>query len=424
VHDRATALPAPAAGATRTAVNGWGQMEVLPVRVSAWKPLAASAAAMLIGQGLLAAPVMAGGGPITIVADMPTAVPSGHNWSFNDFFPRGLSVAQGTTIQFAVEGFHTATLLPAGVTAAQDELTNGIAAGDAEDTGTNPNGTSHAQFNVPAMLPAPFGCGTPATPCTFDGSSVVSSGASFGPPPGPFAVTVTAAPGTYVFHCRIHSKMAGRLTVVPSGADASSASDISEAVAHRVRSDVRAGFAAERRATDVSKMSHDDGTTTWFVTAGTGSQDGHVAVLEFLPANIDIKPGDRVLWKPRSVNEPHTVTFPGELNTDLVPSCEAGATDTAATPLHFPPQGPLDFTCGSSPVEIEFGGGNGVTTVTSPTTIADSGIVTTSAFRRAVGLPRSAVLTSWSVSFAGAASGSYTYICQIHAGMEATVTVH
>jgi plastocyanin len=75
-------------------------------------------------------------------------------------------------------------------------------------------------------------------------------------------------------------------------------------------------------------------------------------------------------------------------------------------------------------VEIEFGGGNGVSTVTSPSTISDSGIVTTSAFRRAVGLPRSAVLKSWSVSFTGATPGTYTYLCQIHAGMAATITVH
>jgi plastocyanin len=365
-------------------------MEVLPVRVPAWKTMAASAAALLLGQGLLAAPVMAGGGPITITADLPAAIPAGPNWSFNDFFPRSLSVPQGTTIQFAVEGFHTATLLPAGVTAAQDELVSGIASGDAEDTAANPNGTTHSQFNVPAMLPAPFGCGTSANPCTFDGTSVVSSGASFGPPSGPFAVTVTAAPGTYAFHCRIHPNMAGRITVVPSGSRGSSPSDITAAVARQVHADVRAGFAAEQRATDGSQVRRDDGTTTWYVTAGTGSRDGHVTVLEFLPANLDIKPGDRVVWKPRAINEPHTVTFPGELNTDLVPSCEAGSSDTPAFPTVFPPASPLDFSCGGPPVEIEFGGGNGVSTVTSPSTISDSGIVTTSAFRRSVGLPRSA----------------------------------
>jgi hypothetical protein len=130
------------------------------------------------------------------------------------------------------------------------------------------------------------------------------------------------------------------------------------------------------------------------------------------------------VWKPRAINEPHTVTFPGELNTDLVPLCEAGSSDTPAFPTVFPPSSPLDFSCGGPPVEIELGGGNGVSTVTSPSTISDSGIVTTSAFRRAVGLARSAVLTSWSVSFRGATPGTYTYLCQIHAGMAAWITVH
>ena len=91
--------------------------------------------------------VLAADPPLTITADMPSAVPAGHNWGFDDFFPRTLSVPTGATIQFAIEGFHTATLLPAGVTAAADSLAAGLVTNDADDSGTNPNGTTHSEFS-------------------------------------------------------------------------------------------------------------------------------------------------------------------------------------------------------------------------------------------------------------------------------------
>jgi plastocyanin len=238
---------------------------------------------------------------------------------------------------------------------------------------------------------------------------------------------MSAPIGTYTFHCRIHSLMTGRITVVPASANGTSAAELAERVNRQVKADVHAGFVSERAASKGSKVHNWNGTTTWFVTAGTGSPDGRVAVLEFLPTNIKIEKGDKVVFKPREPNEPHTVTFPGELFTDLVPLCEAGASDVGATPGHTPPASPFDFKCGTQPFpdEIELGGGNGVRNVTSPTTISDSGIVATTAVRRSFGLRPHAVLTSWKVSFRGAAKGTYTYICQIHgAGMSGTIVVH
>ena len=219
--------------------------------------------------------------------------------------------------------------------------------------------------------------------------------------------------------------MTGRISIVSPSAKGTSDAELAERVKHQIKADVHAGFVAERAANKGSKVRNENGTTTWFVTAGTGSPDGRLAVLEFLPTNIKIKKGDKVFFKPLEPNEPHTVTFPGELFTDLVPLCENGATDTPATPLHNPPQSPFDFTCGGPPVEIELGGGNGVSKVTSPTTISDSGVFGTTELRRAFGLRSHAILTSWKVSFRGAAKGTYTYICQIHgAGMSGTIVVH
>ena len=52
-------------------------------------------------------PAVASSAPIIITADAPGSVPAGHDWAFNDFFPRNLSVHQGQTIELAIAGFHT-----------------------------------------------------------------------------------------------------------------------------------------------------------------------------------------------------------------------------------------------------------------------------------------------------------------------------
>lgn len=389
------------------------------MRVPAWRSLVA-AAALVAGQSLAAAPPAAADtGPIVISADMPAAVPAGKMWSFNDFFPRTLTVTQGETIGFAIQGFHTATLLPAGVSAVTDQAQSGIATAD-DDVTPNPNGTSHVAINIPAVMPTSFTCGDAANPCAFDGSSVVSSGAPLaGPPAGPFMVTVTAKPGTYQFLCRIHPGMRGQITVVDSKAEATTAGQVARTVERQVQQDVKAGYAAEKRATDGSSMKNADGTTTWFVTPGASSPDRHVAVLEFLPQNIDIKAGDKVVWRMQESNEPHTVTFPTDLGTDQVPVCETSGGGADG------PFGPPTFSCpGGAPPEIEFGGGNGVSTVSSPATVSDSGLLGTKRLAHAFGLPSTALLGSWTVSFTGATPGTYTYVCQIHEGMEATITVH
>src|SRR6266704_2574249 len=75
-------------------------------------------------------PAVASVPPITITADAPASVPAGHNWTFNDFFPRTLSVHPGQTIELAVAGFHSVTLLPAGMSATTGLRTFGLVQAD------------------------------------------------------------------------------------------------------------------------------------------------------------------------------------------------------------------------------------------------------------------------------------------------------
>jgi plastocyanin len=369
-----------------------------------------------LGMAIPTASVSAEPGPATVQADMPSAVPAGHLWAFNDFFPRTVSVPTGSDLQFINQGFHTFTVLPAGTSAAVDQRTNGIAVDDVDDTLPNPNGTTHSELNNAALAPIPPTCGSAADPCTFDGSGVVSSGAPAGPP-APFAVHVTAAPGTYIFVCRVHAGMRGQLKVLPADQQGPSAAQVQAQVAKQVAHDLKGAWQADARASRNAHVRNSNGTSTWTVTAGTSSPDGRVALLEFIPRDLSVRPGDRVVFRPRSPNEPHTVTFPTDLGTEFQPWCEAGTVDT--------PFGPPGFNCnGGPPDEIELDGGNGVTQITSPATISDSGIIGPRRLASAIGMPQTAILNTWTVSFGGAVPGTYTYVCQIHDGMAATITVH
>lgn len=371
-------------------------------------------------------PAVASSPPITITADAPTSVPAGHNWTFNDFFPRNLSVHQGQTIELAVAvagGFHTVTLLPAGMTASAGLRTLGLVQADNDDTTRNVNGTTHTLLNLGAGFPIPGGCGGAGTPCSFDGLAPVSTGAPLAGPVTPLDVTVNAPVGTYRYICLVHPKMTGTLNVVPASVPATTATQASHRAAGQIAADLAEGWAAENAA-NVHRSYREDGIRTWIMSAGTGTPDGRVAIDEMLPANQRIRPGDRVHWISRSVNEIHTVTFPTELHTDMAPVCEAGSVDTPAFPTVPVPTGPQDFSCVSPPVEFENGAGNGVRHVTSPTTVADSGVIASDAATDSLGLPDTAFHTSWSASFRGAVVGTYTYICQIHPGMAGTIVVH
>ena len=375
------------------------------------------------------APVGAAAPPLTITADQPAAVPAGHNWGFNDFFPRSLTVHKGQTIQFAIEGFHTATLLPKGMSSAADELTNGLPVADAEDTALNPSGQTHSQIRISALLPTSMTCGTAAKPCSFNGASVLNSGVYLGTgAPPPFVVTINAPVGTYAFHCRVHPGMSATIQVVPGSVKSTTPGALVSSVKHQIAADIKDAYAAEKQGSAVTTATLPDGHTLWMVNAGTSSAGHHVAILEFLPGTLNVAAGDLVLWNSPATNEVHTVTFPSDLHTDQVPLCEDATTgtDTPATPLHTPPQGPLDFTCGTRPAdEIEFAPGNGVHTLADPTTVSDSGLIASSSVKAAWGLPSTAAFPNWVIGVSSTATpGTYTFVCQIHAGMTGTLVVH
>jgi plastocyanin len=395
-------------------------------------------AVALVGGLLLTSSGAAAAGPVTplftIAADNAAAVPAGHLWAFNDFFPRSATIAQGGTFQFVNGGgFHTATLLPLSWTApvrTADMDVNGIVAADLDDTSANPNGTTHVLENLAGLMPVQPSkdCGTADAPCVFDGTAIVGMGAPLDPgPPAPFFVTVTAPVGKYIFHCRVHPGMSGTLTVVAAGASGTTtaASAAADAVA-QTAADVTAGTTAEAAVSKAAVKTNANGSHTYTLTVGASDPTGHVEILEMLPRSIKVHPGDAVVWRTTAVNEPHTVTFPGDIHTDSPVLCEgAGGKDTPAKPTVVPPASPFDFACNGHPAdEVEFGGGNGVKVVTSPTTVSDSGLIALPSETIAFDVPVTGALQSWAVRFTNAKPGTYHYVCQIHQGMEGTIVVH
>src|SRR4029077_10161555 len=129
----------------------------------------------LLAIQLIGVPVVAASSPMTITADDPAAIPVGHNWTFNDFFPRTLTVHRGQTIVLVSAGFHSVTLLPAGMSPAAGLHAMGLLQADGDDTTRNVNGTTHTLNNLAAVPPLPGGCGTSGSPCTYNGSSTVST---------------------------------------------------------------------------------------------------------------------------------------------------------------------------------------------------------------------------------------------------------
>ncbi len=348
--------------------------------------------------------------------------PSGHNIEYVDYFPRSLSVATGQVIDFSwaaqisPDSFHTATLLKPGESAATDSGNFPPVAPD-EGGEAPPLFTPFLSF-APSNPPpgAPGGCGDPTTPCAFDGTTELSSGATG--PASDFFVRITYAPSSptnIVFHCRVHPTMQATLTVVPSAAQASNPATLAAASAAQYTSDTDGILAAEAGANHGAYVTNPNGTHHVTITAGTSSP--FAEALEMLPRDVRVAPGDSVTWVTRTTIDIHTVTFPAGHGSDPVdpfafaPVCETSSPpDTPANPAAGAP----NMWCPSNnPADIEFPvdpAPHGPTTISSPTTVATSGILGPTA----IGLP-----DSYTFSFSH--PGAFHYQCRIHDFMQGTI---
>ena len=390
-------------------------------------------------------------GPATIGVDHST--PSGHNFEYVDFFPRDhIRLHSGDTVQFAwasnPDGLHTATLLKEGES--PEQAWQSVHPAIEPDTSDAAGTLRFSQFaTFPSFPPpgsgAPGACGDVTTACPYDGSADVNSGANATDGTTTFTVRLDVPAGrTLFFVCLVHQGMHGSISVVDDRDRGSSAEQLAKRAASQARSDTVGAFAAEEDATDRARSDdnqndagqkaresavtasnnapaiafsneRDDGRPVnnegeKSVTLIAGTATDHVEVAEMLPRDVHVERGTKVHWLTLTRVDPHTVTFPdGATEGEPFPLlCEGASGDTPSPP--GPP-------CGGDFSKFEIGyepAAAGPTDITTPSTFATSGVISTLAIWHPLG-------TTTAFSFPN--TGTFTYQCKVHDHMVGTVVV-
>lgn len=238
------------------------------------------------------------------------------------FFPGDIDVHQGDTLRFASTGFHTATALPLGVGPVEwfdSQATLGTNQPFALIEPDEDDGPDAFKFNNEAIFGDPA-CGAPGQPaCSYDGSSVVNSGAPFVASVD-LAATVDAAAGSsFYVVCIVHGpNMRMKVDVVGAGQPASDPDDLEDANQAALRQDIDTANALHERFS-TRRTSHPavGGGRVWDAWAGVDSN--HVALYGFYPEKLRLEKGDRVQWHFDSLSfEDHSVTMPRSTALEIV----------------------------------------------------------------------------------------------------------
>jgi len=361
-------------------------------------------ATLLLGLAVPVITASAGFSGTIYTIDVDHTPPTGHNFSYLDFFPReNVSVHTGDVIGFqwpsVPDGFHTATVLQDGESPPDAWNNNPLFIPDDDD------GDGQLQANPAVFAPSDPSCGnTDANACAYDGTTDLNSGANGNDGEAGYFVRFNVGAGTTVnYVCLIHPGMAATVDVVDAGTTASTQDELDAAAETQFNEDTTGALAAETAASATSTTTNSDGTKTVTMTAGTAAP--HVEVLEFLPMNVQVNAGDTVKYATKGT-DPHTVTFP--MGTDegepLELVCE-GDPDFEPDPGQNPPCG--DPSLIEQHVDLAPGG---ATVSATPTTFGTSGII---------GVPGTP--SDYSYTFPNA--GTFDYMCHLHEnGMLGSIT--
>jgi plastocyanin len=344
------------------------------------------------------------------------------------FLPESLTVHPGDVLHFTSEGFHTATLLPAGIGA--DDWVQDFSSGLEEPWSflvadpDEPPGNVKANNRV--LFPTDPSCGAADAPCQFDGGGgpvdgVLNSGI---PLAGPldFSVEVTADPGdSFWVICLIHPKMQMRVRVVAAGEDATDPSQAAQERRQLVARDTDHARALHARLNS-KRTSHKirGGGRVWDAWAGFDTHN--LSLYAFYPNVLRVNKGDRVRWRFDALYfEDHTVTGPNSralriAGQSFVPVCDPDG-DVGPGPDNPPDTQEPPFC--SDPAQLEFDiranfvlpHGNG--TVTRRKDLESSGVLGSN-------VPGPA---SYDLTFARRLDGPYKYLCLIHPFMRGRVLV-
>jgi plastocyanin len=352
-------------------------------------------AAVAMGATSLAVPASAVSQSFTVNVD--GAPPTGEPWAFLRFFPgTSLSVHVGDVVDFAWAGTdtpHTATLVPSDDAAAwratnqgpggayQDPIPDSVVGGDDGDLIENPA----------VVAPSDPACGTEATPCSFDGTDVVSSGFQFSNPSAEpsFFASVDAPVGTYSFLCLLHPGMEDQLNVVADATSIPTPDQVSTKAAKQLKKAIRVdGGAADDQAQTVGHHGHR-------VLLSAGGFSNGASANEFPDDPIHVSVGDRIVFS--GTGEIHTATFPKKsFNTTpfVVPDCELPGADTPATsPLDCADPSQFELVLNAKAITPTTGN-----KLRNPTRFVNSGLL----------------VTPLRSTFVAAKAGTYRFICLVH----------
>ncbi|MDQ3878835.1 MAG: hypothetical protein M3290_10880, partial [Actinomycetota bacterium] len=295
------------------------------------------------------------------------------------FFPRTLNVHKGDVLHFTSESFHTATVLPKNINA--DEWIDANASNPTQpfslavadpDEGTTP---TQLLFNTAVVFPSSFTCGGPnQSPCDYDGSAPLNSGAPIGQGQSlDFSVTVNANPGDFFYViCLIHHHMRMKVNVVANGSAASTQSDIDAAKSATIANDFDDANALHNKLS-AKQTSHSigGGHEVWDVFNGFDTDA--LSLYSQYPKKVVIHKGDKVRWHfGQLVSEVHSTVFPAAqadqwANTQIY--CDPDRSFTGDGPQHATLAENQDPTqaCSGGPAQIElpipngdtYGTGNG-----------------------------------------------------------------
>lgn len=389
-----------------------------------------------VAGGMLAAAPTASAGHSAVTVQVgaqlgPRSLPAE---SMRFFGPDTITVHQGDRITFDFRGFHTATMLPAGVGADDWLADNASPTGPFGFAKTDPDdGANEYKDNFPAIVTqTQADCGGAGqTPCNYTGDDVLNSGAPF-ELPGTFTVTVNSEPGTsFWVVCLIHHNMRKRVRVVADPASATPQSAIDDVRREQAARDLDWAEATHTKYSG-RQTSHEtaSGRRVWDAWAGVDSRN--VSLYAFYPKRLNIQKGDVVRWHFGSlVHEDHTVSMPdpqvfSRLNFDEFmcdPDGDQG-TGPDTVPDNDPQTGEPVCPEGSTlevDISHDFWGGQGNGVLSGLNDAEHSGIRGVQAAQLS---PPAGGIDSFDVRF-GAKSGNrpFKYFCFLHP-MEATVAVN
>ena len=355
--------------------------------------------AVAIGATSLALP--AGAVSQSFKVQVDGAPPTGEPWAFLRFFPgASLKVHAGDVVDFAWAGTdtpHTATLVPSDDAEAwrQDHQAQG---GDFQDPipDSQVGGDDNSLIENPKVVaPTDPTCGTEAAPCSFDGTSVVSSGFQFSNPSAEpsFFASVDAPVGTYSFLCLLHPGMEDQLTVVADATTIPSPADVATKAAKQLKKAIKVdGAAADLQAQTLAVAV---GGAHTKVLLNAGGFSNQVSANEFPDNPVTVSVGDRIVFS--GTGEIHTATFPKKSFKTvpfIVPACEQPGADA-------PAQSPADC---ADPTKFElvindqaFLPTNG-NKLNDPTAFVNSGLLAGPVH----------------ATFIAKEPGKYTFVCLVH----------